>query len=63
MKVTCPIIFKFWGKKVGHRLPPGKYSATILKSRINKAGNLEFTFGDVKPSPKDDTKPDNKEVL
>lgn len=49
MKPFAPIVFTFQGKKVGHILPPGRYSASILKSRFNRAGNLELTLKDVSP--------------
>jgi len=62
MKMFSPIIFKFLGKKVGHRLPPGRYSAVILRSRFNKAGNLEFTLTDVQPL-KGSIETELKEVL
>ena len=45
-----PITFKFSGKKIGHKLTPGTYIASLTKSRYNKAGNLEITLTDIKPS-------------
>lgn len=44
------IIFKFFGKKIGHKLAPGTYEARILRTRFNRAGNLEMTLTDVKPA-------------
>ncbi len=43
------IVFKFFGKKIGHTLTPGTYEARILRTRFNRSGNLEMTLTDVKP--------------
>lgn len=43
------VIFSFTGKKIGHSLKPGTYTAVIAKSRINRAGNLEVTLAHVAP--------------
>ena len=44
------ITFTFSGKKIGHKLTPGTYTATLTKSRFNKAGNLEITLTEVRPT-------------
>ena len=49
-----PITFTFSGKKIGHKLTPGTYTATLTKSRFNRAGNLEITLTEVKPTDKKD---------
>jgi len=49
-----PITFSFFGKKIGHKLTPGTYTATLTKSRLNRAGNLEITLTEVKPTDKKD---------
>jgi len=45
-----PITFTFSGKKIGHKLTPGTYTAIMSKSRFNRAGNLEITLTEVKPA-------------
>ena len=37
-------------KKIGHKLVPDKYTAKLLKSRFNQAGNLELTLANVEPA-------------
>lgn len=44
------VTFTFSGKKIGHKLNPGTYTAVLTKSRFNKAGNLEITLTEVKPA-------------
>lgn len=34
-------------KKIGHKYPPGVYNARILRSRINRAGNVELVLTDL----------------
>ena len=35
-----------------HYLKPGTYKARIINSRVNKAGNLIVTLGDIKENTK-----------
>jgi len=51
-----PITFRFIGKKIGHRLAPGTYEAQMLRTRFNKAGNLEMTLTDVRPAKNNEQK-------
>ncbi len=44
-------------KKIGHKLDPGStYEADILRSRFNRAGNLEITVTNIRPSKSVDGK-------
>lgn len=42
-------------KKIGHKYPPGKYTADMLKSRINRAGNVEVTLTNIVPAKEDNS--------
>ena len=44
------ITFKFQGKKIGHKLIPGTYEARMLRTRLNRAGNLEMVLTEVTPA-------------
>ena len=44
-------------KKIGHKLDPTLvYEADILKSRFNRAGNLELTVTNIRPTATNDVK-------
>jgi len=43
------ITITFTGKKIGHTLSPGTFSARMLKTRFNRAGNLEMTLTNIEP--------------
>ena len=43
------ITFKFEGKKIGHKLTPGTYTARMVRTRINQRGNVEMVLTEVKP--------------
>lgn len=44
------ITITFQGKKIGHKLAPGTYKARMLRTRFNRAGNLEIVLTDVAPA-------------
>ena len=50
----CSITFRFSGKKIGHKLAPGTYEALLLRTRFNRAGNLEMTLTEVRPAKADE---------
>lgn len=54
--IITTIKFRFHGKKIGHKLDPGTYEARILRSRFNRAGNLEMTLTEVRPTNTDKEK-------
>ena len=48
VETTHDFAFEFTGKKIGHKFQPAKYTARMLRTRINQAGNLEIVLTDVR---------------